>query len=463
MKESKNLSLIFSKEDETPAIIIQNQVTSYRQLRDEVEKRKDFLSKSKRKSPQFLLSLVANKSLEFLSFFLASLELGVPVAIFSPDWSDSYIAKISNMLGPFSFWKEGELISMNIGSLSKVRANTRVILFTSGTTGNPKGVELSELNISSNIENIQKELEFERSSMQCLFLSLSYSYGLIGQLLPGLRSGQEIRIFNSLMEFKDFYESQVDMGSPVGMVSGVPAHWKTLAMVTTSSNAITHVITAGAFMGQKQREDLRDHFKESVIYNNYGQTELGPRGIVFKSTHPKFFSNITGLPIGDLEASLDKEGRLQLRGSHVMLGYLGDEGKDNGINEEGWLNTKDQAKIEGDLISVLGRSDQIVKIDGERIHPMEIEREVESYPGILDAAVLTEEHPVYGTILCALIVPEPGTDKGPKDLREYLSRLLSPKKIPKIIKECLQIPKNSNGKKDRKLILDAFKNAKRWN
>lgn len=442
---SSEVFKVFAANDESLAITINGCSTSYRDLRELVEKEKQKLKSPDRNRRVF--GHFAIKELKFIVRFIALFELDLPQAIFSQDWSEEYCKKIYKILGPFTLIKNEENLEVNSGE-SLLRNNTSVVLFTSGTTGVPKGVELSFENIKSNIVNIARELDFEEVNEQSLFLPLSYSYGLIGQLLPGLYSNQHITIHPGLMEFKTYLETCDN----IGMVAGVPAHLKTLCLVTEANQKIEKIVSAGAFLPKELRLQIQNHFHKTIIYNNYGQTELAPRGIVFNSKDPKFFSNITGRAIADLEVKVDSDANLMFKGSHVMLGYIGD-----GDLPDGWLNTKDKAIIEDGLITIQGRSDQLVKIDGERIHPLEIENSLESLTGVREAAVLVQDHQVHGNILCAIISKDKYQEISVSMIRDKLSDLLSQKKIPKIFKEIPELPKNSNGKKDRKAIHSVFK------
>ena len=123
---------------------------------------------------------------------------------------------------------------------------------------------------------------------QTLVLPLSYSFGLLGQLLPALAAGLPTALLGNLVELK----ALLDEGQLVGMLSGVPSHHETLLRLLGDgplrTQGVTQVVSAGAALSLPLRQRLLRAFPSSRIYTNYGQTELSPRVLCLRSDHPAF-------------------------------------------------------------------------------------------------------------------------------------------------------------------------------
>jgi long-chain acyl-CoA synthetase len=446
MKET----LIFERSNNNLALKISDKEYSYQDLRKRIQMKKTFIRT--KLDHKIISAHRAQHSIDFIVTFIAFLELGRSQVILSSDWSDTYIEKICTKIGKYylhSFdTSKFKIINETQKSLHNI--NTSVILFTSGSTGDAKGVELSLLNITSNIKSICDTLDFDTAPSQVLFLPLSYSFGLIGQLCTGLNSGQTIQLVNGLLDCKNL----LDKDPTVSMISGVPEHYNTLSRLGSIYPDVTHVISAGGPLSLELRKKLIDIFPNATLYNNYGQTELGPRALSINSKNPLFFSDCTGYPIGDLQIKLDSNNNLMFKGSHVMLGYLGEKGQS--IND-GWLNTFDKASIKSKAVYIEGRSDLLIKIDGERIHPQEIQDQIEHIDEVNDACVLAITSKLGDNILCAIFTLKTNSELTVKDIRQYLSKALPSKKIPKILILAPNIPKSSNGKIDYQAIRVLFK------
>ncbi|MCO5142962.1 MAG: acyl--CoA ligase [Oligoflexia bacterium] len=406
---------------------------TYDELTQSVIKKTESLSTNK--------ILTASNSVDFIVEFLAFWKMKVPVCIFSEGLSE----------------KEK---NQRLEVLKKpLRENTAVVVFTSGSTGAPKGVELSRENILANIEAVVESLEFSRTTQQGLFLSLSYSYGLFGQLLPALFVGIETVIYGKFLDLRnDFIE-----GKARGMYSGVPSHWEAILRLTDSKNClnVTHVISAGAPLPLDLRNRLLSHFSGAVIYNNYGLTECSPRVLSLSSKSKKFLEEgSVGYPVKGLNVRVNAESILEVSGKQVMLGYVGDDNLTKEKIYEGWLRTGDLAKItEDQLVYILGREDDIFNIGGERVSPIEIEEALNHISQVDDVAIYVEEDALYGTKIKALLVLKQAIKKS--ELLACLKTKLSGHKIPQEYYQVEELPKTANGKLLRKKLKETLKNSKK--
>lgn len=375
----------------------------------------------------------------FIAKFLAHFENGKPMALVSPDLSPAERAQRESILK------------------NKLHPECAVIVFTSGSTGVPKAVQLSRANLEANTEAVIESLQFAKAPQQGLFLSLSYSYGLFGQLLPALHLGTRTKFYPKFADVR----AAILAGEGGGMWSGVPSHWEALLRVTTPEqcDGVTHVISAGAALPLELRKKLKAHFRNALLFNNYGLTEASPRVLSLPSTHPRFFEEGTvGYAVKHLEVKEGEAGELLVKGKQVMLGYLGDE-KSEKI-QDGWLHSGDVVHVEADgMVRIQGRMDDLFNIGGERTSPLEIDAALLKVPGVKEAAVLVENHEIYGARLAAFLVCDEGLKK--KSVMEALKNHLSGHKIPLEYFRVDALPRTPNGKLRRKALTELKPAAQR--
>jgi long-chain acyl-CoA synthetase len=400
-----------------------------------------------------IVVLTASMSVDFVATLLALLTLERPVAVFSPAWTtDERDSRQALLGGGVEVDALGTVIRRWPGAPAPVHPLTRLILFTTGSTGRPKAVQLSESNIRSNTRAVIEAVAFRAADTQTLFLPLSYSYGLLGQLFPALEVGMRTDLVERLVDLADGFISQTVRG----MISGVPSHYETILRMLPPGYAcdrLSHVVTAGAYSSPDLRQRLHQAFPRATIYNNYGQTEVSPRVLCFTSAHPLFYSPHTGYPVGDLRVRCSEGGELLVSGPQVMLGYLGDAEGTRAKVKDGWLATGDLASIADDgLVTVTGRIDELVNVGGERTSALEIESVILRVSGVRNVAVLIVPDDLYGAA-CIAYVELTGSDVTEDGILGELRRLISRHKMPRELHVIPALPLNQNGKVDRTALM----------
>ncbi len=387
-----------------------------------------------------LLPLMAEKSIDFAVRFLASLEAGQPIAIFSSEWSaEERVAREKLITG------------------SCPDPKTAIVLFTSGTGGIPKAVQLTAEGIKANSQAVIQSLRFRETDSQHLFLPLSYSFGLLGQLLPAIQIGMTTTLYSDFLAIKPAFDS----GSIGGVVSGVPSHLGTLIRMFGSVGPfenVTHVVSAGARLEPELKRKLQALFPKAILFNNYGQTEASPRILSMASDDPKFFDDVTGYPVEGIVAKMGREDELIVTGPQIMSGYLGDSMGTALRVRDGWLHTGDRASMdETGLVTILGRMDDLVKIGGERVSPLELERVAENAGWASQVCALPVEDPLYGTRFVLFLGAVSPAAPADSVLFEVLRKTLSAAKVPGKIIRMDELPRNSNGKFDRTKLREKLK------
>ncbi|AGC42923.1 AMP-dependent synthetase and ligase [Myxococcus stipitatus DSM 14675] len=438
----------FTRTDASVALQLGGRSLTFESLREAVEARKHRLGVL----PPGIAILRAHRSREFIATFLALYEAGAPLAVFATEWTAPETEVRRQLLGRCFELDESFRVSWRSEQTQTCHhPDTALVLFTSGSMGAPRAVQLSRENIEANVVAVRRSLDFDTAPEQTLVLPLSYSFGLLGQLLPALAAGVPTVLLSNLVELK----ARLEEGALVGMLSGVPSHHETLLRLLGEApprtHAVTHVISAGAALDVALRQRLLRAFPRARVYVNYGQTELSPRVLCLRSDHPAFLSQAAGYPVGELTVKQGDDGELWVRGNQVMLGYLGDEGATRGKMEGGWLRTGDLARIDSDgLVTLLGRNDDLLKVGGERLSPLEIEAALRMLPHVEDAAIWGREDALYGTSLTAFLqLPAGAPGVSREALRRALRDQLSPHKVPADFYRVEQLPRSSNGKLQR--------------
>lgn len=424
------------------ALISKDFNLSFRELNLRVrDKSKELKTFSKTR----IFALVAENSIDFVINLLAAISLK-PVALISKQWTPSERQLRLNTLKDYSLLNHEGLLEEKFNPDISIHPLTRLILFTSGSCGHPKAVLLSESNISSNTEAVLESLLFDKAERQHLHLPLSYSFGILGQLIPALSQGLTTYLYNDLMDLIGVFESD----KPIGMLSAVPEQWTLLCEIAhkypESSQSVTHAISAGSRLNLNLRHDMRQAFPNSYLFNNYGMTECSPRVLSLSSCDPEFFSEAVGKPVKRISISFTDDGVMQIQGPQVMISYA-----DSKICE-GKLLSGDCGYIKDSYIFLSGRKDDLVKISGERIHCQEVGETLRSYKGVKESHVLAYKDHTYSERLAAFIVLNESKDK--KDFLKFMKEKLSGNRRPSKTKFLDFLPLNANGKLNRQALLE---------
>ncbi|PWY55228.1 long-chain fatty acid--CoA ligase [Legionella qingyii] len=429
------------------ALSFEDQKFSFAELETAIQK----MSPQLKKLPPGILVLHAIPQSSFVIQLLAALNIGKPVALFAPQELGQ---EKRHLLGTnMTVCEQGKLIDIQENNHIKHHPELALVLFTSGSTGQMKAVQLSLKNITANCKAVINALEFSRIDDQLLFLPLSYSFGLLGQLLPGLIAGIKTQLITQFTDIKTLLETH----AVPQMWSGVPSHWvaihKMASLFPESAAKIKAIVSAGAPLSITLRHRLIQTFPNAIIYNNYGLTEAAPRVLTYSNKDPLFLEDFAGYPVGDWQIRLSEENELLIKGSQLMLGYLGEEKQTRMHN--GWFFTGDLAeKLPSGLVAIKGRLDHIVNIGGEKVNLIDIEHKICQIEGIKEVIVIPLDDELYGVRLLACLEQDNFSATTTEHmLSEQLKQHFLPKKLPITVHLLKKLPRNQHGKLDRKALL----------
>ena len=346
---------------------------------------------------------------------------------------------------------------------SRIDLDLAAIVYTSGSTGEPKGVMLTHRNMLTASLSISSYLEMRADDVIINVLPFSFDYGLY-QMIMTFRVGGRL-----VLERSFTYPAQVLSRIHKERVTGfpgVPTLFSILTSLTDLSaydfDSVRFVTNTAAALFPKHVATIRRLFPRARVYSMYGLTEckrisfLPPEEI---DTRP----DSVGLPIPNTEiwvvdeAGLrlgpDQVGQLVVRGATVMAGYWGrpEESelrlRPGPLPGERVLYTGDYARIDADgYLYFVGRMDDIIKSRGEKVAPREIEKVLTEIPGVKEAAVIGVPDEILGQAAKAFVVLEPGCQLTEAQVMQECQKRLEGFMVPKYIEFRAEFPKTTTGK-----------------
>ncbi|MEQ6356186.1 long-chain-fatty-acid--CoA ligase [Lysinibacillus sp. M3] len=331
------------------------------------------------------------------------------------------------------------------------------ILYTSGTTGKPKGVLFSYRNILSVAQMIAVEMEVKPESRILLMMPLTHSAPLHLFLMAGVLVGSTNVLTPTFTPdlFIDSIEQERTthfFGAPVAylLTAQLPR------LQTADLSSMKWWAYGGAPLSQNEVRHLQKAFRTENLTCVYGLTEAGPNGSILLGEEHATKAGSVGrrAPLGaelriinDIgeDVSVGEVGEIVLFGESNMLGYYKDDIATKAAFIDGWLKTGDLARLDEDgYIWIVDRKKDVVFSGGVNIYPKEIEDRMLSYEGIFEVAVIGVPHPEWGETVKAVYAAKTEIDEN--ELKAYLEEHLAKYKIPRMFERVEALPRNASGK-----------------
>ncbi|MFZ2497794.1 class I adenylate-forming enzyme family protein [Methanosarcina sp.] len=344
----------------------------------------------------------------------------------------------------------------------------RLVLYTSGTTGTPKGVMLSDRNLIANGESIIEVLDIASEDKGALVISPHHAFG--NSIIDShLIAGGSVRIGS--MNFIDSVFNLV--GSGVSIFYGVPSTYRMLLKYPDRfKKAFANVRTAASAGGGMDKaivKEIRELAPGLEILPMYGQTEATARLAYVPAEEVDKFIDTIGKAIPGVTLDVfDSEfrpvepnttGELVARGDNILLGYLDDEIASQKRIIDGWLHTGDLAqKLPNGYIRLLGRKDDLIKIGDHRVNPREIERHIEENNNVSNVFVVPVSHELMGTAISLMVIPAEGTEI--ESLFAFCRKSLPGYLCPREILLIDHLPLSENGKISNRSIIEEYQHVK---
>ncbi len=334
-----------------------------------------------------------------------------------------------------------------------------VLLYTSGTTGRPKAVALSEQNIISNAEGCREATGFDDRQVMLAILPLFHAYGLtVTNLLP-LMTGSTVVVLERFVPRSVL--NAIERHRVTTLVA-VPSQYRLLALDPTPCDATSlWLCIAGAErLPETTEREFTERFGHAIL-PGYGATEVAP--VISLNIPETNRPASVGRPLPNLKVTIRSEddavcpvgeiGEVCVEGPNVMLGYLNDSEATARKLRNGIFHTGDKGFTDADgYLYLAGRADEMVKIAGEKVYPAEVENALEKIEGVEEAAVIALPDQKHGIRLHAFLQKKEGAMLDESILRAACRELLEPHKVPRSFTFVDSLPRTITGKTDKRTL-----------
>jgi fatty-acyl-CoA synthase len=331
------------------------------------------------------------------------------------------------------------------------------LLYTSGTTGKPKGVIIPHRMVAWNGYNTAISWQLRSDDVTSIFTPLYHAGGLGAFLVPILTIGGTV-VLHRGFDATEIWRTIVDERCTV--VLGVPTIFKRLAEAPEFATAdLSHVrffISGGAPL---PLHIIDAYQARGVVFRQgYGLTEVGVNCFAMTDDDSVRKAGSVGRPLMFTEARLVDEqghdvstgdvGELLFRGAHVCAGYWNNAAATaEALDADGWFHTGDLARRDADgFFFIAGRRKDMLISGGVNVYPAEIEGELLLHPAVADAAVVGIPDETWGEVGVAFIVPRPGPVPRTEALAGFLETRLARYKVPKAFILVEALPRTAYGK-----------------
>jgi len=339
------------------------------------------------------------------------------------------------------------------------------IVYTSGTTGSPKGATLSHGNLISNSYSQQYCCGMRSEDRLLLYLPLFHCFGQNAVLNAGLNACATIvlhRNFDLTQILKSIATEQVTM------FFGVPTVFLVLLNMNTPDDqlkSVRYYFSAAAPLPNEVAQKWYEKYG-LVIHQGYGLTETSPCasynhdyiykpgsvGTPIENVEMKIFNNGKEVPPGEL-------GEIVIRGPNVMLGYWNRPFETAEVLKNGWFYSGDIGQIDEDgFFYIVDRSKDMINVAGFKVYPTEVENVIYQHPAVAEVAVYGVPDLEKSEIVKANIVLKPGQNVTEKQIIAFCSERMATYKIPKAVKFVDSLPKNPTGKVLKRVLRDEAAN-----
>ncbi|MEW6184367.1 MAG: class I adenylate-forming enzyme family protein [Thermodesulfobacteriota bacterium] len=350
--------------------------------------------------------------------------------------------------------------------------DTAVILFTSGTTGLPKGTMITHRNLITSACKqgyySEKEIPLKdpSHSKTLLVAPLFHVLALQEQLFPAIFSGTTMYMMPVLLPEPLL---ELIVREKINILTGTPTLFWILLHKTPIQNydlrCVEVIKYGGAPMPPDLLRDIKKIFPEVRLVNGYGLTEASVITLLLdqyveqKPTsvgRPALCSEVKFVDPFGKEVNPHEIGELAVRGGPVTRGYYKLPEETRKAYREGWFFTGDMGfQDEEGFITLVGRSKEMINRGGEKVYPVEVENILHLHPRILDVSVLGLPDPVMGEIVACAVILRPGSEAlDLTELQDFCRSQLAYYKIPQRMFLLSELPKNPGGKVMKKKLLE---------
>ncbi len=386
-------------------------------------------------------------------------------------WSDNQAQPFSRGIRAVK-WSDLDLYPSVVPSCQSLESDLAMILYTSGSTGQPKGVMCPHVSMIAATESVNAYLRNDASDVILNVLPLSFGYGLY-QLFLAFQVGARVVLERGFA----FPARSISLLDEEGITAlpGVPTFFALLLqypdLLKRDFPKLRYITNAAAALPTSHLAKIRAAFPHALFYSMYGQTEckrvcyLPPEeldrrpssvGVAIPNSRV-YIIDETGrrVPPGEV-------GELVVCGPHIMKGYwrspelTAQRFRLDPLSGQMALHTGDLFKMDEEgYLYFVSRKDDIIKSRGEKVSPLEIENIVCEMEGVSQAVAVGIPDPLLGEAVRLVVVREEGSAVTEREVRSYCARNLEDYMVPKYIDFVPELPRSENGKINRREVTAA--------
>jgi long-chain acyl-CoA synthetase len=341
-----------------------------------------------------------------------------------------------------------------------------MLLYTSGTTGHPKGVMLSHRNLFANTESILEYINISWVDRGFNVLPFYYSFG--SSIMHTHMTAGACLILQNHIAFPHAVLKRMGEEKATGFY-GVPTTYTLLfgsdRLEGTDLSSLRYIAQAGGPMSVAKQQQLAKDLPGVAIFVMYGQTEATARLTYLSPDHLIDKAGSVGKAIPGVELRVgrsnsevhtaDSSAEVYASGDNIMMGYWNDSQATNEAIRDGWLRTGDLGYFDHDgFLFLTGRSSDMIKTGANRVSPSEIEDVVGQFPEVVEVGAYAVDDDILGQAIAVAIVLGKNSDLSIKEIQRRCLEQLSHYKVPKFVRFTTSLPKTSSGKLKRHVLAE---------
>jgi long-chain acyl-CoA synthetase len=334
--------------------------------------------------------------------------------------------------------------------------DTAVILYTSGTTGKPKGAELTHANLGRNVEVAVDLLALDSRSVVLGALPLFHAFGQTCAMNAAVAAGATLSLiprFNANKALEIIERDRVTAFEGVPTMYGAMLHAPDSDTYDTASLRVC--ISGGAAMPVEVMRGFEEHFGCTVL-EGYGLSETSPMASFNHPDRERKPGSI-GTPVKGVEMKVvdddgndvpqGERGEIVIRGHNVMKGYWKRPDATAEAIRDGWFHSGDIGRVDDEgYFYIVDRKKELIIRGGFNVYPREIEEVMYEHPAVREAAVIGVPHPELGEEVAAAVALKPGSTATEAEIRDYVKSNVAAYKYPRHVWFVDELPKGATGK-----------------
>ena len=428
------------------AVVCGDTSLTYAQLWQEVARRaQDF-------HPHEVVCFCSSQDIDFLVTYMAVHLAGGVAAPLEHGMPDTLFERISSAVAN-SFTLHSSLPIADI-------------LYTTGTTGQSKGVMVSHRALIADAENLIAGQGFSHDLVFIINGPLNH-IGSLSKIWPCIILGATILIIEGMKDLNAFFRALDTPPSSFLLPPSsklkfatffVPATIRMILQfapdrLASYAHKLDFIESGAAPLPQTDMKRLCELLPHTRLYNTYASTETGIIA-TYNYNDGRCMANCLGRPMPHSKILITPDGLIACQGDTLMSGYVGDPELTATVLRDDTVFTSDVGILDEEgMLHLSGRASDVINVGGFKVSPIEVEEAAMASPMVSDCICISASHPVTGRALKLLVVTPPGQKLDKRTLARYLADRLEPYKVPMLYEQVDTIARTYNGKLDRKFYL----------